>query len=92
MPVVKRVVGLPVRFGGEEHSGWLPPGAAWPRPTPIRDLLADVEIESDGTCFFLCYRSQDGSVSGDTWHQTIEDAERAAEECFGVQPSQWRDV
>ena len=34
--IVKRVVGLRIRIGGESHSGWLPPNAAQPLPTPTR--------------------------------------------------------
>ena len=37
-------MGVPVRFGGEEHSGWLPANAATPPPTPVEDALVDFEI------------------------------------------------
>ena len=86
---VKWGVGLPFRLGGKPHSGWLPPGAAIPLPTPIRDLLLDIEIQSDGDGYLLCYMSQDGTFSGDTWHQSMAEAEQAAQQDFGVQPSQW---
>ena len=88
--VVKRVVGLPIRIGGEEHTGWLPPGAATPLPTPIRDVVLDIEIQYDGDGYLLCYEAREGGFSGDTWHESLEDAELAAAESFGVQPSQWR--
>jgi hypothetical protein len=87
--IIKRVSGLSVRFGGEVHSGWLPAGAAIPLPTPIRDVLLDLEIQFDGDGYLLCHRSHDGTVQGDTWHPTIIEAERAAAQDFGVQPSQW---
>lgn len=90
LDVVKRVSGLPFQFGGEEHSGWLPPGAAIPLPTPIRNVLLDVEIQFDGHGYLLCYSAQDGSTSSDTWHQSLSDAERAAEEQFGIKPTQWQ--
>jgi hypothetical protein len=31
--VLKKVEAWPFTFGGEEHSGWLPPEAATPKPT-----------------------------------------------------------
>jgi hypothetical protein len=44
MCIVKRVLAIPFTFGGEEHSGWLPPGAATPLPTPVQYVVLDVEI------------------------------------------------
>jgi hypothetical protein len=89
--VVERVVGFPVRVGGEQHSGWLPARAraATPLPTPIRDVLLDIEIQYDGSGFLMCYTSQDGTVSGDTWHQSLQEAKNAASESFGVRSSDW---
>ena len=89
MNVVKRITGMPFQFGGEKHSGWLPPNAAVPKPTPIQDVLLDVEIQFDGHGFLLCYSTQDGVISGDTWHESLSDAEQAAKEQFGIQASQW---
>ena len=90
LEIVKRVTGWPVRFGGEQHTGWLPAGAAVPLPTPILDVLLDIEIQYDGDGYLLCYSSHDGTVQGDTWHQSIVAAENTAAEDFGVQPSQWQ--
>ncbi|WP_169972917.1 hypothetical protein [Tautonia rosea] len=92
MSTVKRVVGLLVRIGGEQHTGWLPAGAAIPLPTPIRDVLIDIEVQFDGHGYLLCYQSRDGDVYGDTWHGTLSEAEQVAAECFGVEPSQWQDA
>src|SRR4051812_45144632 len=90
MSIVKLVLGLPIRVGGEQHSGWLPAGAAKPLPTPIRDLLIDIRIEYDGAGYLLCYESRDGSVSGDTWHESLAGAELVAAEKLGVQSVQWQ--
>ncbi len=90
MSVIERVVGFPVRIGREQHSGWLPAGAAMPLPTPVRDLLLDIEIQYEDSGYLLCFISSDGSVYGDTWHESLEDAGQAAAECFGVQRDQWR--
>ena len=89
MSRVKRVQRFPFRLGGEPHSGWLPPGAATPLTTPIRDVLLDIEIQAEVEGYLLCYKSEDGTIVGDTWHQSIADAERVAQQDFGVQSSQW---
>jgi hypothetical protein len=92
MSIVKQVVGLPVRISGEQHTGWLPSCAAMPLPTPVRDVLMDIEVHFDGHGYLLCYQSRDGGVYGDTWHESLAKAEQVASEYFGVQPSQWRDA
>lgn len=92
MSTIKRIVGLPVRIGGEQHTGWLPAGAARPLPTPARDVLIDIEIQFDGHGYLLCYQSRDGDVYGDTWHQTLTEAEEVAAECFRLTPSQWQEA
>lgn len=92
MKSIKRVTGLAVQFGGEEHSGWLPPGAAKPLPTPIVNAVLDVEIVFDGFGFLLCWRSRDGFYANDTWHETLAEAERCATERFGIECQDWIDA
>ena len=87
--IVKRVVGRPHRFGGEEHTGWLPPGAAKPLPTPIYDVLLDVEIQQITGGYLLIYASQDGKFRADSWYEAMVDAEAAANEWFGISAEQW---
>jgi hypothetical protein len=53
MTVVKQILGHHVTFGGETHSGWLPQGATILRPTPARDVMLDITIESDGAGYLL---------------------------------------
>jgi hypothetical protein len=89
MTVIKFIKGQPVRIGGEQHTGWLPPGAAVPLPTPTRDIRLDVEIQFDGCGYLLCFSSTDGTVFGDRWHESEADAEAAATEYFGIAPSEW---
>jgi hypothetical protein len=92
MKILKRISGHKVRIGGTQHSGWLPKGATRPLPTPVRDVSFNLEIQFDGYGYLLCYVSQEGDLYGDTWHETLDDAEEAAAEDFGVQPDQWQDV
>lgn len=90
--VIKRVRGLSYQFGGEEHVGWLPEGAAMPLPTPIVHAVLDLEIEFDGSGYLLNWMSQDGSVGSDLWFESLADAEAVAAVDFGVQSSQWEIV
>lgn len=77
-------------IGGEEHSGWLPAGAATLLPTPMRHLLFNLEILFDGEGYLLCHESTYGTVSGDTWHQTLSDAENSAHDWFGIAGTEWK--
>src|SRR5436189_6459404 len=89
MAVLKRVCGLPFRFGGIEHSGWLPSGAAKPLPTPMEDVVLDVEIESIPGGFILFWQSRDGLKFADSWFITLEQAEEAARNQLGIERDQW---
>ncbi len=90
--VVKRISALPVRFGGVEHSGWLPPNAAKPLPTPVEDVLLDLEIVQDAGGYLLCWSSRDGRYVGDLWFARIEDAVGEATKDFGAEEEQWQVV
>ena len=92
MTVLKRISGHQVRIGGTQHSGWLPEGASRLLSTPVREVSFNLEIQFDGSGYLLCYVSQEGDLYGDTWHETLDDAEEAAAEDFGVQLDQWQDV
>lgn len=90
MTVVKRILDHHVMVGGEQHSGWLPAGATTRLPSPVRDVAFDIEIKFDGFGYLLCYVSAAGDLYGDTWHQTLEDAEQAAAEKLCVCADQWQ--
>lgn len=90
--VIRELPGVAVRFGGEEHSGWLPPGAAWPPPTPAEVAVVDFEIIELAGGYVLEYHSRNTRHWGDTWHETLEDAQRYAEEDFGIEPEEWQSA
>ena len=92
LTIVKRISSHHVMVGGEEHFGWLPEGATAPLATPVRDVAFNIEIQFDGSGYVLQFLSEAGDIAGDTWHQTLEDAERAAREDFGVRNDQWQTV
>jgi hypothetical protein len=87
--IVKQVRGRQFRFGGEEHQGWLPPNAALPKPTPIEESVLDIFIAKEGSGFLLYYKSRNTSHCGDTWHQTLADAEHEARGQFGIKSFEW---
>lgn len=88
---VKRISGLSCRFGGDEHSGWLPPNAAVPPPTPVEDVLLDLEIAEESGGYLLCWSSRDGRHVGDLWFERIEDAEQQAARDFGAEVGRWQN-
>ncbi len=89
--VLKHAADLNVHFGGETHSGWLPPGAAMPLPTPIERVVLDVEIHREGTGFVLSWNAREGDRCGDLWFETLSAAEAAATEEFGIARDDWQD-
>jgi hypothetical protein len=90
--VVKQILGHHVTVGGEPHSGWLPESAATPLPTPANDVAFNITIEFDGYGYLLCNASEDGALANDSWYKTLEDAEQAAVENFGVRADQWQTI
>jgi hypothetical protein len=89
LPVVGRISNLVVTVGGQAHSGWLPPGASLPPPTPERHVPVTLTIDMEDDGYLLIAESSDGSVRGDSWHATFADAQRQAESCYGVPVSAW---
>ena len=90
--VVKYIVDRLVQIGGEPHSGWLPPGASMPLPTPVRDIVLNLEIQFDESGYLFCYDTTDGTFCGDTWHETLADAEEAARSAFGIDSTEWKSL
>lgn len=89
MKILKQILGKPVQFGGEEHSGWLPSNVSLPQPTPIENAILDIKILETEGGFILEWVSRNTTHSNDSWHKTIEDAEHDAEYQFGIKPSEW---
>jgi hypothetical protein len=90
--IIKRLKGVPYQEGGEEHTGWLPAGAAKPLPTPVRHLVLNLEIEDLDGGYLLIGCSKDGSMVFDFWFDELEFALKSAKEWFSVETSQWEDA
>jgi hypothetical protein len=78
-----------VCIGGEPHTGWLPSGVAEPLPTPVRELDLRLAVLEDGDGCVFEWESVDGGYRGDTWHQNLEEAKRAARDWFGIAEDAW---
>ncbi len=92
MALIKRLSAVPVRFGGEEHSGWLPANAATPPPTPVEEALLDLEISEVEGGYILEWHSRNTSHRGDLWYETLEGALEQASIDFGIHPGEWQAV
>ena len=98
--VLKKVSGHSVRFGGEEHQGWLPQGAVPPQPTPEVELRLELVIREVEGGFLLEWRPMETAegqrveapFAGDLWFESLEEAERAATNDFGVSRVDWEAV
>lgn len=92
------LVGIAHEFGGESHSGWLPPGAAVPLPAPIVSVTLDVTIESesaeapeDGGFLLIAIAKDHPEYCSDFWFTTLEQAEEAGLEWFGFSTDMWQE-
>ena len=90
MVVIKRLLGVPARFGGEEHSGWLPANAVTPPPTPVEEAEVDLEIKEVEGAYILAWYSRNTSHCGDLWFETLEDALAQASIDWGIPPDNWQ--
>ena len=89
MRVVRELRGRSVEFGGEEHRGWLPPMAATPLDTSIEIVSLDFEIRETDGGYLLIWLGAESRHSGDTWHESVDDALQQAKLWFHVEPKEW---
>jgi len=87
--VVARVASRLVEVGGTIHSGWRPAGST-PLPDPIRTLEFSFEIEFDGSGYLLLTQSVNGELFSDSWFESLEQAQSAALQDFGIRTEDWQ--
>ena len=92
MRVVKKLRNREVQFGGEEHTGWLPPGASRPPQTSVEVVRLDFEIQATDGGYLLIWEGTERRHCGDTWHSTASDAVDQAKLRFGIEPQEWSPV
>jgi hypothetical protein len=88
--LIKHLPAVRIRFGGEEHSGWLPANASPPLPTPVEVAVVDFEISEVEGGYIFEWHSRNTSHRGDLWYETLEGALEQASIDWGIRPEQWR--
>lgn len=51
-----------------------------------------LEISEEGGSFFLLYLDDKCECFADTWHQTLESAQREALLSFGITAGEWQEI
>ena len=77
---VRHYRGLPPELGGADDTR---------EEMPLAEVLL-IEVETDGV--FLFRLTADGLFAGDTWHQSIQEAQEQAKFEFGPDLSNWTPV
>jgi hypothetical protein len=88
MDIVK-VAEWTVDVGGDDHSGWLPKGAATPLATPVRRVDLALAIMTEGGGCTLEWRGPTQDTSGDRWYSSVEEAIADADNFFGIPEDAW---
>ena len=92
MAVIKRLAAVRIRFGGEEHFGWLPANAATPPPAPLEEALLDLEVSEVQGGHILHWHSRNRRHHGDLWYETLEDVLERARIAFDIHPDERQTV
>ena len=58
-------------------------------PVPATPGVVSLEIERDGSAWFLYRYDSNGQCLGDTWHPSAKEAIKQSEFEFGVVPDDW---
>ena len=86
---MRRQTRVKYTFGGDDASGWLPPGASPPQRTPEHTVMLDVTLEAIEDGYILAWHGPAPEYSGDNWYADLSSAEAAAQELFGVRAGDW---
>jgi hypothetical protein len=87
--IVRRRRGWRVLPGPGQAAVWRPAAAPGRAGEASREMVVDVHVEHDGSGYLLICESQDAIPHGDTWHETLVEAETAARERFGITEEDW---
>lgn len=81
---------FPVTVIGNQNSGWGVANETEAQSQAAQTLLFDFEIEDSGGGFVLAYHSKSQELYADTWHESEEEAIKAANEEFGIPVDDWK--
>jgi hypothetical protein len=70
-----------------DPNGWRGADSSDPTAT-LRAFGFDIADDGAGNYLLVCF-SVDGSYGADTWHETMADAIRSAEQQFGIRADEW---
>ncbi len=59
-------------------------------PTASETATLDFVIEATDGGYLLIWTGRKKEHCGDTWHESIEDAEHQAKLSFGIDPDEWQ--
>ena len=82
---VIKALGESTNYLGTIESGDAVPVQQLPSPTWL-------EISEEEGAFFLLYIDESGECFADTWHRTLESAQREAMLGFGITHGEWVEV
>lgn len=91
MEALFAVVGRPDIAPQSRHSVGYPAPISGSRPEPLAwPRVVIIELRIDGV--FLVRYADDESFAGDTWHQSLEDAQLQAVSEYGQQVGDWSPI
>ena len=89
MGIVRHLREREVIIGEEPYTGWIPPGAAEPRPA---HRFLDLEIVDDSGDYVFAWKDRaDPESQGHSHHDSLDAALEHAEAVFGIEPNEWQD-
>ena len=88
MSIYASIPERPTCITGWPHSGWRAGDADDPA-SKVLPFRFDITDDGAGN-FLLAYHSLDRVYCADSWHETLEEAFAAAQECYGVAHSEWQ--
>lgn len=85
------VVGRPDIAPQSRHSVGFPAALSTTQPEKLEwPRVLVIEFRSDG--IFLMRYADDGCFAGDTWHQSLEEAQLQAVDEYGDRVGEWRTI
>ena len=86
---MKTLRAIVTESNGKTQHGLGRIGVRGPEVEKILAVPATVEIQAEKSGFLLLRFDSSGQFSGDTWHQTLEEAKEQARVEFNISDSDW---
>ncbi|MHC4944520.1 MAG: hypothetical protein ACYTG7_16000 [Planctomycetota bacterium] len=90
---IKEIKGWSMFPEGEADTAQLPDGASMPLPATNEFQIMDIRIvDKGGDAYLLVWKEEHEDSEHEEHFQSLERAEKAAEEYFGIQPKDWQFI